>query len=158
MPDWALLVLIAIPVIVTVALVIILVTTARMRSRIARVPDGWIKVRGVVVDEQVWRTRRFRSTGEGLRAVVRQPRITFTTADGTEITFVSLIYSTTMPRPGALVAVYHHPRDPTRARIAPESLPRVDPPISTGLLVWGVLLIGMALVGFVFTGVVLFNV
>ena len=34
-----------------------------------------------------------------------------------------------MPRPGALVAIYHDPFDPTRACIAPESLSAITPPL-----------------------------
>ena len=60
---------------------------------------------------------------------MRQPVITFQSADGREVTFKSRLRATAMPRPGALVGVYHDPADPTRACIAPESLPEVVAPM-----------------------------
>ena len=40
---------------------------------------------------------------------MRQPIITFQSTDGREITFTSRIHAAGMPRPGALVEVFHDP-------------------------------------------------
>ena len=62
---------------------------------------------------------------------VRQPVITFQSADGREITFTSRLHAAGLPRPGALVGVFHDPTDPTRACIAPESLGNMATPLAT---------------------------
>ena len=103
-------------------LVVAVYGTKRIRNsdrtrRISRVPEGWVPARGVVVDERLRTTGRLTADGQPER--MHQPVITFQSADGREVTFKSRLRATAMPRPGALVGVYHDPADPTRACIAP---------------------------------------
>lgn len=88
-------------------------------------PSGWLAARGVVVDERISRQR-----GHNPADRLRRPVITFQSVDGREVTFTSRIQATGMPKPGALIAVYHDPADPTRACIAPEALPDVLLPLA----------------------------
>ena len=60
---------------------------------------------------------------------MRQPIITFQSADGREITFTSRIHAAGHAPARALVEIYHDPVDPTRACIAPESLTDITPPL-----------------------------
>ncbi len=127
MPAWLALSLAVVPI-----LVIAVYGTKRVRNsdrtrRISTVPEGWIAARGVVVDERLRTTGRLSADGQPER--MRQPVITFQSVDGREVTFTSRLRAVTMPRPGALIGVYHDPADPTRACIAPESLPEVVAPL-----------------------------
>jgi len=124
MPAWLALVLLVTPVVIVAILGTREVRSVERGRRITTVPDGWLPARGVVVDERV--SRRGKDPG----ARPRRPVITFQSVDGREVTFTSRIEAAGMPRPGALVAVYHDPRDPTRACIAPESLPDVPLPLA----------------------------
>ena len=127
MPAWLALSLAVLPI-----LVVAVYGTKRIRNsdrtrRISRVPERWVPARGVVVDERLRTTGRLTADGQPER--MHQPVITFQSADGREVTFKSRLRATAMPRPGALVGVYHDPADPTRACIAPESLPEVVAPM-----------------------------
>jgi hypothetical protein len=127
MPAWLALTLAVLPI-----MMIAVYGTKRVRNsdrtrQISRVPDGWVPARGVVVDERLRATRRLAPDGKPER--MRQPVITFQSADGREVTFRSRLRATAMPRPGSLVGIYHDPVDPTRACIAPESLPEVIAPM-----------------------------
>ena len=125
MPGWLALVLLVTPVLIVAVLGTREVRSAERGRRITTVPDGWRPARGVVVDERV--SRRGGNSPGGRR---RRPVITFQSVDGREVTFTSRIEAAGMPRPGALIAVYHDPADPTRACIAPEALPDVPLPLT----------------------------
>lgn len=127
MPPWLGLLLLVTPVVIVAAFGTRQIRESKRSRTPARVPEGWLPARGVVVDERTWRRRR--KTTDGTVQPVRQPIITFQSADGREITFSSRIHAAGTPRPGALVAVYHDPADPTLACISPESLPNVTPPL-----------------------------
>ena len=124
MPDW--LSLLAMVPIVLAAVFGTRQVIASKRSRVwPQVPPGWAHAQGVVVDEQS--VGRRRAAKDGTRQRVRRPVITFQAADGREITFTSRIRAAGTPGVGSLVDVYHDPRDPTVACIAPTSLPNVVP-------------------------------
>jgi Protein of unknown function (DUF3592) len=126
MPAWLGLLLLVTPVFLAAGF-----GTRQIREskhgRAVAVPDGWVAARGVVVDENT--SKRLRRATDGSKQRVRQPIITFQSADGREITFTSRIRAPGMPRPGTLVEIYHDPFDPTRACIAPESLTDITPPL-----------------------------
>ncbi|MEP6560520.1 MAG: DUF3592 domain-containing protein, partial [Nakamurella sp.] len=126
MPAWLGLLCLVTPVFIVAWFGTRQIRESKRGRKPAAVPDGWLPARGVVVDERTWRRRR--KSSDGRKQQVRQPIITFQSVDGREITFSSRIHAAGTPRPGALVAVYHDPVDPTRACIAPESLPNVTPP------------------------------
>lgn len=121
------LLLLVLPVFLVAAFGTRQVRESKHARTVASVPDGWLPAMGVVIDERTWRRRR--RTPDGSVQPVRQPIITFQSADGREITFRSRIHAAGTPRPGSLVGVYHDPVDPTLACIAPESLPNVNPPL-----------------------------
>ena len=128
MPAWLGLILLVLPV-----LIVAVFGTRQVRETggdraIATVPAGWVPARGVVVDERTWHRRR--RTPDGTVQPVRQPVITFQSTDGREITFTSRLQAAGLPRPGALVGVFHDPTDPTRACIAPESLANMATPLA----------------------------
>ncbi len=125
MPAWLALLLLVTPVAIVAVLGTREVRSADRGRRITTVPDGWLPARGVVVDEHL--SRRARNDAGGRP---RRPVITFQSVDGREVTFTSRIEAAGMPRPGALIAVYHDPADPTRACIAPEALPDVSLPLA----------------------------
>ncbi len=125
MPAWLALVLLVTPVVIVAVLGTREVRSTDRGRRITIVPDGWLPARGVVVDEHVSRRG---SNKPGARR--RRPVITFQSVDGREVTFTSRIEAAGMPRPGALIAVYHDPVDPTRACIAPEALPDTPLPLA----------------------------
>ncbi len=127
MPAWLGLLLLVIPVLLAAIFGTRQVKESRQARQLGAVPDGWLPARGVVVDERT--SRRRRKAADGSLQPVRQPIITFQSADGREITFSSRIHAPGMPRPGTLVEVYHDPADPTRACIAPESLGDITPPL-----------------------------
>jgi len=127
MPAWLGLLLLVLPVVIVAAFGTRQIRESKRGRELAAVPEGWLLARGVVVDERSWRRRR--RTPDGTVQQVRQPIITFQSADGREFTFSSRIHAAGMPRPGTLVGVYHDPVDPARACIAPESLPNVAPPL-----------------------------
>jgi hypothetical protein len=127
MPAWLGLLLLIVPVIIVAAFGTRQVRESADGRSFSTVPEGWVRARGVVVDEDS--SRRRHRTPDGTRQPVRRPIITYQSADGREITFRSRIRAAGMPRPGALVGVYHDPVDPTRACIAPESLKNVRPPM-----------------------------
>lgn len=127
MPAWLGLLLLVIPVIIVAAFGTRQVRESTDGRKTATVPEGWVPARGVVVDEDS--SRRRRRTRDGTRLPVRRPVITYQSTDGREITFTSRIRAAGMPRPGALVGVYHDPVDPIRACIAPESLQNVSAPM-----------------------------
>ena len=129
MPAWLGLILLVLPV-----LIVAVFGTRQVRETggdrtITTVPSGWVAARGVVVDERTWHRRR--RTPDGTMHPVRQPVITFQSADGREITFTSRLHAAGLPRPGALVGVFHDPTDPTRACISPESLGNMATPLAT---------------------------
>ena len=127
MPAWLGLLLLIVPVMMVAAFGTRQVRESNTGRTFSKVPDGWLPARGVVVDERSWRRRR--RTPDGARQPLRQPIITFQSTDGREITFTSRIHAAGMPRPGALVEVFHDPVDPTRACIAPISLKNVAAPL-----------------------------
>jgi hypothetical protein len=127
MPAWLGLILLVTPVILAAVFGTRQIRESKRARSTDYVPEGWVPAHGVVVDERSWRRRR--RTASGAKGRVRQPVITFQSADGREITFSSRIHAAGMPRPGALVEIYHDPLDPTRACIAPESIPDVVPPL-----------------------------
>jgi Protein of unknown function (DUF3592) len=127
MPAWLGLLLLVIPVLLAAIFGTRQVKESKQARQLGAVPDGWVSARGVVVDERT--SRRRRKGSDGTPQPIRQPIITFQSADGREITFSSRIHAPGMPRPGTLVEIYHDPIDPTRACIAPESLGNVVPPL-----------------------------
>lgn len=127
MPAWLGLLLLIVPVVIVAAFGTRQVRESADGRAFSTVPEGWVPARGVVVDESS--SRRRRRTVDGTRQSVRRPIITYQSTDGREITFTSRIRAAGMPRPGALVGVYHDPVDPTRACIAPESLKNVRAPM-----------------------------
>ena len=127
MPAWLGVLLLIVPVVLTAAFGTRQVRESNAGRTSSKVPDGWLPARGVVVDERSWRRRR--RTPDGVRQPMRQPIITFQSTDGREITFTSRIHAAGMPRPGALVEVFHDPVDPTRACIAPTALTNVAAPL-----------------------------
>jgi hypothetical protein len=127
MPAWLGLLLLVTPVFLAAAFGTRQIRESKSAHVIGAVPDGWLAARGVVVDENT--SSRRRRAPDGTKQRVRQPIITFQSADGREITFTSRIRAPGMPRPGALVEIYHDPFDPTRACIAPESLGGITPPL-----------------------------
>jgi hypothetical protein len=106
--------MIGVPVLVVIATVTLVITMNRR-------PSGWVQAPGLVVD----RVQSWSSLGFGDTTPVRdnQPVITFRTSEGRDITFRSRISGTVMPKPGDPVTVLYDPADPSRARIAPRSLP-----------------------------------
>ena len=128
MPAWLGLLLLIVPVVLTAAFGTRQVRESNAGRASSKVPDGWLPARGVVVDERSWRRRR--RTPDGTRQPMRQPIITFQSTDGREITFTSRIHAAGMPRPGALVEVFHDPADPTRACIGPTELTNVAAPLA----------------------------
>ncbi len=129
MPAWLGLLLLVLPV-----LIVAVFGTRQVRETggdrtITTVPDGWVPARGVVVDERTW--HRKRRTPDGSVQPIRQPVITFQSTDGREITFTSRLHAAGLPRPGALIGVFHDPQDPTRACISPESLKNMATPLAT---------------------------
>jgi hypothetical protein len=128
MPAWLGLLLLIVPVVLTAAFGTRQVRESNTGRASSKVPDGWLPARGVVVDERSWRRRR--RTPDGTRQPMRQPIITFQSTDGREITFTSRIHAAGMPRPGALVEVFHDPADPTRACIGPTELTNVAAPLA----------------------------
>ncbi len=129
MPAWLGLILLVLPVFIVAVFGTRQVRETGVDRMITTVPDGWLKARGVVVDERTW--HRKRRTPDGKVLPVRQPTITFQSTDGREITFTSRIHAAGLPRIGALVGVYHDPKDPTRACISPESLKNIATPLAT---------------------------
>lgn len=127
MPAWLGLLLLIVPVVIAASFGTRQVRESASERSFRTVPDGWVAARGVVVDERIGRGQR--RTAEGGRRRVRRPIITYQSADGREITFTSRIRAAGMPRPGTLVGVFHDPRDPTMACIAPESLGDVTVPL-----------------------------
>ena len=127
MPAWLGLLLLVTPVFLAAAFGTRQIRESKSARTIGAVPDGWLPARGVVVDENT--SNRRRRAPDGSRQRIRQPIITYQSADGREITFTSRIRAPGMPRPGALVEIYHDPIDPTRACIAPESLSEITPPL-----------------------------
>lgn len=127
MPAWLGLILLVTPVLLAAIFGTRQVRESRQARQLGMVPDGWVPARGVVVDERT--SHRRRKGADGSVQPVRQPVITFQSADGREITFNSRINAPGMPRPGTLVEVFHDPDDPTRACIAPESLGDITPPL-----------------------------
>ena len=127
MPAWLGLLLLVAPIVIVAAFGTRQVRESKHGRATATVPDGWLPVHGVVVDERTWRRRR--RAPDGSLQPVRQPIITFQSVDGREFTFSSRIHAAGTPRPGTLVGVFHDPVDPTRACIAPESLDNVTPPL-----------------------------
>jgi len=125
MPAWLAFVLLLTPVVIVAVLGTREVRSAERGRRITTVPDGWLPARGVVVDERV-----SHRGGKGAGGRRRRPVITFQSVDGREVTFTSRIEAAGMPRPGALIAVFHDPADPTRACIAPEALPDAPLPLA----------------------------
>jgi hypothetical protein len=125
MPAWLALMLLVTPVVIAAVFGTREVRGADRGRRGRTVPSGWLAARGVVVDERISRQR-----GNNPADRLRRPVITFQSVDGREVTFTSRIQATGMPRPGALIAVYHDPADPTRACIAPEALPDVFLPLA----------------------------
>lgn len=100
-------------------------------TRTAReVPDGWVRAPGVVVDEIAGMERIGRGP-EASYSYLRQPIVTYRTVYGVVTTFRSPLRATAMPRPGDAVIVVHDPHDPSQARIAPESIPRITRSMST---------------------------
>ncbi|HEY5114775.1 MAG TPA: DUF3592 domain-containing protein [Nakamurella sp.] len=127
MPAWLGLLLLIVPVVIVAAFGTRQVRESSHGRAFTTVPDGWLPARGVVVDERSWRRRR--RAQDGTKQPMRQPIITFQSTDGREITFTSRIHAAGMPRPGALVGVFHDPGDPTRACIAPDALKNVAAPM-----------------------------
>ncbi len=161
MPPWLGLILLVLPVIAVATF-----GTRQVRESdagrtsdgpAAVVPAGWLAARGVVVDERTWRRRR-RRIPDGSMQPIRQPVITFQSADGREITFTSRIHAAGMPRPGALVGVFHDPVDPTRACIAPESLAQISRPMGKAARVMVGLIWSAATVTTLLFVIVLFDV
>jgi hypothetical protein len=136
-PVYVPLLFMAVPLVIGVLFFGIVRSYRRGARGAVTVPDGWVRApgAGVVVDEKTWRTR---SRGEQSGAFVRQPTVRYRAATGADITFVSPVYATWMPRPGTAVGVVHDPHDPARARIAPESIPRRNRALGTVALVVGV--------------------
>jgi hypothetical protein len=156
MPAWLGLLLLVLPVFIVAVFGTRQVRETGGDRTITVVPDGWLPARGVVVDERTWHRRR--RTPDGSVQPVRQPVITFQSTDGREITFTSRLHAAGLPRPGALVGVYHDPNDPTRACIAPESLKNMATPLATASKVMiGTIWVLAALTTFIFV-VVLFDV
>jgi hypothetical protein len=155
MPAWLGLLLLVTPVVLAAVFGTRQVRESKQARSTVAVPEGWVPAHGVVVDERTWRRRR--RTKSGSKAPVRQPVITFQSADGREITFSSRIHAAGMPRPGALVEVYHDPDDPTLACIAPESLPDVIPPLglAEGFVIGNIWFLALVVVGIF--GLVLFD-
>ncbi len=129
MPAWLGLILLVLPVLIVAGFGTRQVRETGGDRAIPTVPEGWVPARGVVVDERTWHRRR--RTPDGTVQPVRQPVITFQSTDGREITFTSRLHAAGLPRPGALVGVFHDPGDPTRACIAPESLKNMATPLAT---------------------------
>ncbi len=129
MPAWLGLLLLVLPVVIVAVFGTRQVRETGGDRTITTVPDGWVPARGVVVDERTW--HRKRRTPDGTVQAVRQPVITFQSTDGREITFTSRLHAAGLPRPGALVGVFHDPSDPTRACISPESLKNMATPLAT---------------------------
>jgi hypothetical protein len=127
MPAWLGLLLLVVPVFLAALFGTRQVRESQRARRFGGVPEGWVSAPGVVVDERT--SRRRRRAPDGSLQPVRQPIITYQSADGREITFNSRIHAAGMPRPGALVEIYHDPDEPTRACIAPESLGDITPPL-----------------------------
>lgn len=148
MPAWIGAVLVLGPLIFAATLATARLRRAHRGRRITTVPTGWVRARGVVVDE------RPRPLGRRGSAGARQPVVTYQTADGREVTFVSRLHGEGMPRPGTLIAVYHDPRKPTRACIAPEALVGVSLPMPAAArvgiaLIWAFVLLVAAMCYFV---------
>lgn len=124
----------------------------RARRAVNAVPADWLPAVGTVVDERSFFTR---GPYNELGAFVRRPTVAFREASGRESTFVSGIYGSFMPRPGATVAVFYDPADPSRARIGPGSIPRVNAQLTTAAVVLGGCLALPLAAVFVAIGVVL---
>lgn len=157
MPDWIALLIPLVPLLALMAILFVAARRARIRRRIATVPRGWIRTLGVVVSEREFSRSQVDLHGDRFEVRVRQPFISFKDPAGREITFPSRIYAAAMPRPGSLVQVLYDPTDPTRARIAPESVPTVGPSVPAWTLWVGSVLAVLLFLGVVATGIAFLN-
>ncbi|GAA1995320.1 DUF3592 domain-containing protein [Nakamurella flavida] len=157
MPDWIALLIPLVPLLALMVILFVAARRARVRRRIATVPRGWIRTLGVVVSEREFSRSQLDLHGDRFRVQVRQPVISFKDPAGREITFPSRIFAAAMPRPGAFVEVLYDPTDPTRARIAPESVPTVGRSVSTWTLVVGMVVAVVLFLGVLATGIAFLN-
>jgi hypothetical protein len=113
----------------TVFFVVIIASLAGVLIRIGRAAGDHIpraaRASGVIVDliEHAM-PGAWDSTDGGPSVPVRHPQVRFTTAEGRESTFISTFgTSTGFKRVGQPVDVLYDPADPSRAQVAPESVP-----------------------------------
>ena len=109
----------------TIVFFLIVVLLATMLRRVgraarARIP-GAATASGVVVGEVV---RQSSSPSYIIQMPLHFPQVRFTAHDGRESTFTAHFGTTLRTKVGQVVQVLYDPADPSRAQIAPESLPK----------------------------------